>query len=112
MSIETSLVRGIGQALPFARPWLGPRLPIGEGIRKFAAHPASVVGVALLLPIVAIALLGPWLPLPDPNQPAIRSALQGPSTAHLFGTDALGRDLLARVVAGARVSIGIGFSVA
>jgi peptide/nickel transport system permease protein len=62
--------------------------------------------------MTALALLAPVLPLPDANAPDVRSALQAPSAAHLLGTDKLGRDVFARVVMGARVSLLIGFSVA
>src|SRR3954452_10525750 len=92
------------------RPWL--RLPqlSGEGLRRFVGHRANLVGALILLPLVFAAVAGPYLPLPDANAPDVRSALQSPSSAHWFGTDKLGRDILARVVMGARVSLVIGFS--
>jgi peptide/nickel transport system permease protein len=63
---------------------------------------------ALLLAIVAIAaLVGPWL-LPDPlAQPDILAGSLPPGLGHPFGTDQLSRDVLARVVTGARISLGV-----
>jgi peptide/nickel transport system permease protein len=59
--------------------------------------------------VVAAAILAPVLPIQDPN--AIASLpKQGPSIHHLLGTDDLGRDLLARTIWGARVSLVVGFA--
>ena len=97
---------------PRPTPGLGlPSFPL-EGLRRLAGRPASLVGALLLLPILAAALAAPWLPLADPNAVDVRSALQPPSPAHWLGTDKVGRDLLSRMVAGARISLTIGFSVA
>ena len=94
-----------------SRPWRLPSLPLG-GLRRISARPANLVGALILLPLVLAAVLSPWLPLAEPNAVDVRSALQPPSSAHWFGTDKLGRDLFSRVVAGARISLTIGFSVA
>jgi peptide/nickel transport system permease protein len=55
--------------------------------------------------IVAVALLAPWIAPHDPNQVDILAAHEGPSASHLLGTDALGRDLLSRLIWGARLSL-------
>ena len=62
----------------------------------------------MVLLIVAIAaVIGPWL-LPDPRaQPDILGGSVPPTIGHLFGTDQLSRDVLSRVVAGARISLGV-----
>jgi len=64
--------------------------------------------IALLLVVVAIFadLISPY----DPMSVDVAASLQGPTLKHLFGTDRFGRDLLSRVIFGARVSLGIGFS--
>jgi peptide/nickel transport system permease protein len=65
------------------------------------------VGAALLLLIAVAALIGPWF-LPDPlAQPDILAGSLPPRLGHPFGTDQLSRDVLARVVAGARISLGV-----
>ena len=71
--------------------------------------PMGAFGAALIVLFLALALGAQWLaPYPyDVGNAAER--LQGPSLAHPFGTDANGRDLLSRVIWGARVSVTIGF---
>lgn len=67
---------------------------------------ASIVGALCLM-----ALAAPWLSQWDPNSPDLAGELAGPSGAHLFGQDALGRDLWARLAMGSRVSLSIGIAV-
>ncbi|MFD0661783.1 ABC transporter permease [Thermocatellispora tengchongensis] len=54
------------------------------------------------------ALLAPLLPLPDPTVPDYEHIASGPVTGHLLGTDQLGRDMLARLIHGARASLQVG----
>jgi peptide/nickel transport system permease protein len=64
------------------------------------------LGVVVL--VAALAVAAPWLPLPDPNRPSFGQRLLPPMGAgHLLGTDQLGRDLFARLVWGARVSLAV-----
>jgi peptide/nickel transport system permease protein len=58
--------------------------------------------------LVLAAILAPWLPLKDPLRQDFKQLRQAPSWSHLLGTDANGRDLLARSVFGARISLLIG----
>ncbi len=69
----------------------------------------TVFGLALLGSITLLALAAPLLPLADPDATAVADRLLGPFEAgHLLGTDQLGRDLLARIVWGTRVSLAVG----
>ncbi len=61
--------------------------------------------------LVLAALLAPWLARHDPTTQNLPARLAGPSPAHWLGTDELGRDVFARVLYGARVSITVGASV-
>ena len=75
--------------------------------------PGAVVGSAILVALVFTTLLGPLVVEGDPAKQALRDRLAAPwlfggDSSHLLGTDQLGRDLLARIVTGARVSIAIG----
>jgi peptide/nickel transport system permease protein len=70
------------------------------------------IGGVLLAIMIAIALLSPYLVAADPRALSPGSRLLAPSAAHWFGTDQLGRDLFARVLWGARVSLFVGVSVA
>jgi peptide/nickel transport system permease protein len=81
--------------------------PVIEALESAWRDPRGRLGALSLLLITVAALLGPWL-LPDPlAQPDILAGSTGPGLGHLFGTDQLNRDILARVVAGARVSLGV-----
>lgn len=79
---------------------------LGSGIGSQAAQAcggALVIGVALVC-----AILGPRIAPYDPLRYDPRSALAGPSAAHLLGTDPLGRDVLSQIIAGARISMVVG----
>lgn len=100
---------GRREAIPnSSRPSLA-RLIINEAKRR----PLQFGAFAVFLAILAIALVGPALPLADPNDQNLLGRLSEPmstdasGTFHIAGTDQLGRDVLSRVVSGARVSIGV-----
>jgi peptide/nickel transport system permease protein len=71
-------------------------------------HPGMVIGLAILGIFILIAILAPLIAPYDPLEIIPRAAKEEPSAAYLFGTDNLGRDVLSRVVYGARISIGVG----
>ena len=68
------------------------------------------IGWAIVTGTVLLAVLGPWI-APDPYALDLSQRLNAPSWAHLFGVDELGRDVLARLVVGARVSLLVGLAV-
>ena len=78
--------------------------------QQFRAHRGAVAGGACFVFIVLAVLLGPLIWSIDASFIDIRARNQGPSLVHPFGTDQLGRDLLARMLAGGRVSIAVGVS--
>lgn len=69
------------------------------------------IGVTFVLCVVALAVLGPWLSPYDPAAQVLPLRLQGPTFAHPFGLDELGRDILARLIVGARISLLVGVAV-
>lgn len=76
--------------------------------RRTGRLPASGrLGLAILVLLVAVAVVGPSL-TQDPYIQNLAEALERPSTRHWLGTDQLGRDVLARVVLGSRLSLLIG----
>ncbi|EIM78220.1 dipeptide/oligopeptide/nickel ABC transporter ATPase [Nitratireductor aquibiodomus RA22] len=80
-------------------------------VRLLLNNTLAASGLALLVLIIAAALLAPLLPLPDPDATAPANRLLRPLTEeHLLGTDALGRDILSRLVWGTRVSLAVGIS--
>jgi peptide/nickel transport system permease protein len=69
----------------------------------------SWVGIGLLLLIALVALLAPWIAPHDPLQQNIAYRLDPPSADFWLGTDSYGRDVLSRLIYGARVSLMVGF---
>ena len=81
------------------------RGPWAQGWRRLQRRPSALLGLAVVLLFVGIALLAPWLSPMDPiatNWGAIRKA---PDAAHWMGTDEIGRDVLSRVIWGTRASL-------
>ncbi len=77
------------------------------GISNNAAPLGLRVGIALIAVLALLCLIGPWLPLADPNAQDLLRTLAAPSLAHPLGTDHLGRSILSRTVHGAPRSLGI-----
>ncbi|GJD51381.1 Glutathione transport system permease protein GsiD [Methylobacterium crusticola] len=77
--------------------------------RRATRSPGLVVGLAVVVAVVALALAAPWIAPYDPNEQDVLSPLAPPSAAHWFGTDFFGRDVLSRVIWGARISLSVGF---
>ena len=75
-------------------------------------HPTAALGAAILVAMVAIAVFAPFLGTVDPIAIDPIHRLADPSARHWFGTDMLGRDVYSRTLYGARISLGVGFSVA
>lgn len=71
----------------------------------------ATIGISLVTIFVIFAIFAPWLAPQDPARIDLPSRLQPPSAAHWFGTDELGRDILSRVIHGARISMLVGSSV-
>lgn len=83
-------------------------------ISKFFHNKLSVVGLFIVLLILFVAVFAPvitGLLGVDPYTAVVKDRLKAPSAAHLFGTDNLGRDVFARVLYGARISMTVGFIV-
>ncbi|MGZ4831059.1 MAG: ABC transporter permease [Candidatus Angelobacter sp.] len=68
-------------------------------------------GMVLVAVFIIFALFAPWIAPQNPSNIDLPSRLQPPSGAHWFGTDELGRDILSRVIYGARISMLVGGSV-
>ena len=117
-------------ALPVASAWDAARLraarpPEGashfrKAVRRFLANRIAVLGLLLVVALYCLAILAPLLaPHPPDFQPGIMATrnlppgsvveIGGTSLAFPLGTDKFGRDLLSRILYGARISLGIGF---
>ena len=75
--------------------------------RLMLHNPMALLGIAVVLVWVGIALLAPLVAPYDPIDQQVRQRLQGPSAAHLLGVDELGRDVFSRLLYGGRVSLPV-----
>ena len=72
----------------------------------------ALVGLGIIVVMIILAIVGPMFSSNTYAEQDLMAANQGPSSAHWFGTDTLGRDLYTRVMYGARISLTIGFVAA
>jgi len=82
--------------------------PGRRALRRLASRKGAMVALAVILVLVAVALLAPLISPYDPAQQSWAAVRKPPSAAHWFGTDEVGRDILARVIYGARASLSAG----
>lgn len=87
------------------------RTPLGDAWRTLRRNPTAMIGLAIMIFWLLVALLTPVLPLQDPNTQDLANRLQPPSWSHPFGTDDLGRDMISRVAWGSRKSVPAGLVV-
>jgi peptide/nickel transport system permease protein len=81
----------------------------GPGVvRRLLARPPAAIGLVLAISVILIAIFAPVLAPYPPNASDFKAILSPPTAAHLFGTDELGRDVLSRIMWGARASMQAG----
>lgn len=90
----------------------GRRSPAALAWRRFRRNRLAVAGAIFLALLVLVALLGPMVMSTSPNAVNLGALRQPPSGEHLLGTDASGRDVFARLVHAARVSLMVGIVAA
>lgn len=114
----TELVTGTGgpvQADPAAAPQGAEpgvaRVSQWSDIRhRFLANKLAVVGLAIIIFLILVAVLAPLLAPMDPLKQDLNATLQSPGGKHLLGTDALGRDQLSRLIYGSRIAVIVGLA--
>jgi peptide/nickel transport system permease protein len=85
-----------------------PAQPLRRGIgRALLRDPMGLAGLVLVVTFLAMAVFAPWLAPYDPITLDVKVKFQPPSAQHWAGTDHLGRDLLSRIIWGARLALGI-----
>jgi peptide/nickel transport system permease protein len=84
-------------------PWL-------QTIRRLGRHQAARVSGLILIGLFLVAVLAPLIATHDPLEPDYQARLKPPSSAHLLGTDNLGRDIFSRIIYGTRISLRVGLS--
>lgn len=102
MEMETDL------HLPVVRP---SESPWRRSLHTLTTNRMAMAGLIIIVFWAIVAVAAPLIAPYDPYAQRIVDRLQGPSAAHLFGTDELGRDVFSRVVYGARISLPIGLLV-
>jgi ABC-type dipeptide/oligopeptide/nickel transport system permease subunit len=94
------------EAAPLGRPTLRR---LRESWQRFRRHRTAMAGLILLVVLLVLALAAPLLTSYNPERQSLSQALRPISWAHPLGTDHLGRDILARLLYGGRLSLMIGF---
>ena len=77
--------------------------------RRFLENRMAVAGSVVVLALFVVSLFAPWLAPYDPSAIDLEKVLMPPSGDHWLGTDPLGRDVLSRMIWGARISLKVGF---
>ena len=80
--------------------------------RAFWRNPLAIAGVAILVFLVLFSWVGPLIYRASPYATGLSIIVQAPTAAHILGTDALGRDNLARLMLGGQISLIVGFAAA
>jgi peptide/nickel transport system permease protein len=86
-----------------------PRTPARDAWRHLRRNPVAIAGATILGFLLLVAILAPVVAPYDPTAQTLNLRNAPPSAEHLLGLDALGRDVLSRVMYGARISLFIGF---
>ena len=82
--------------------------PWRRALRRLFKRRTAAFGLFVVLTIIALALLAPWVAPFDPLATSFALVRKAPSSAHWFGTDEVGRDVLSRVISGGRASLAAG----
>ncbi len=80
--------------------------------RRFTKHRLATLGATVAIGLTLMAVLAPWVAPHPPDRISLDSRWGAPGAAHFFGTDELGRDVLARIMYAGRISLTIGYMVA
>ncbi|MEM5775547.1 MAG: ABC transporter permease, partial [Anaerolineaceae bacterium] len=86
------------------------KTPIQLALARFSHNRIAIFGLVVLLLVILTAVFADVVSPYDPIKRDVRNRLQAPNAEHVLGTDALGRDLLTRIIYGARLSLWIGFA--
>ena len=79
--------------------------PFRQAARRLMRNKSALVGLGIIVVLILLAIFANVIAPYDPNKPDYAALKQAPSMLHLFGTDALGRDILSRCLYGSRVSL-------
>lgn len=75
---------------------------------RFSGHKGALLGIVIIVLLVLVALTAQWIAPYNPNETNLRLRGASPSGEHIFGNDDIGRDILSRIMFGARVALMVG----
>lgn len=84
--------------------------PFSEFWRKFKKQKMAFAAFFVVVLLIILAIIGPWIAPYDITEPDYENVLSGPSAEHWAGTDAYGRDIFSRIIAGTQISLFVGLS--
>lgn len=79
-----------------------------DAIKRLKKNKFAMVSFVILVLLILMAIFAPWIAPYDPAEQDVYNIMQGPTREHLLGTDEYGRDILSRIIFGARVSLSVG----
>ena len=97
----------IGPSMAVEVEAIEDRTPVGARKKKLSV--AAWLSIGWIVGLGVLAIIAPWIGVPDPTETFPEFARSGPSAAHWLGNDGLGRDLMARIIYGTRSSYIVGF---
>ena len=106
LALAAGVAAAVGRTLARAGRGGGPW---GAAFGRVRRDGAGMLALRFLIFVAAVALFAHWLAPYDPNRIDLALASRPPSLSHPFGADIYGRDVLSRVVHGARISLSVGF---
>ncbi|RED63882.1 ABC transporter permease subunit [Cohnella lupini] len=87
-----------------------PKNPFGQFLRKFSKQKLSLIAGIFIVMLFLVAIFAPFLTPYNPDTPNYDKMMAGPSADHWAGTDEYGRDILSRLIVGARLSLAVSLS--
>ena len=89
-----------------------PQSPVRIAMRRFRRHRLALGGAVFIALLIVVAVFATWIAPYDPNTVNVMAFREPPSAEHWLGTDSAGRDVLSRLIHGARVSLTVGIAAA
>lgn len=109
---STDTARGGQNAAGEVQRRRAPISPTGYAWRRFRRHKLALAGLVTIVLLIFIAVFAPAVAQYEPNKINLREKEDPPSLTHWLGTDQTGRDVLSRIIYGARISLLVGFASA
>jgi peptide/nickel transport system permease protein len=107
--VEPGTVPAANATMALGPTELGPQRTLwGDAWRRFRRHKLAMAGMVILIVFIVASIVGPWIYRVDREAIDFEASMSGSTLKHPFGTDDLGRDILARALFGGRISLSVG----